>query len=219
MENKHKQKSGKMEENIENNRQTDEEKKDTATKESNRKSKDDSNAATESSISEELERIRDENEQLRDKLLRTAAEFDNFRKRQEKILANMIEQERNNVIGILLDVSNDVDRALQQVESGGDPQAIYEGIQLVAKRIRELLKLEGVQIDDPTGKIFDPLLHEAVGIQPVQSEQEDNVVLETIQPCYKRNGKLIFPAKVIVGKHTPEQKQIQEDNQTKKQEE
>ncbi len=165
--------------------------------------KPDTDAEKANSAEDELERLRQENAQLQDKIMRLMAEFDNFRKRQQKILENMIEQERNNIIGRLLEVAGDVDRALSEVESGGNPEAIYEGIKMIARRIRELLRLEGVEVVDPIGKPFDPLEHEAISVKPVHDQDLDNVVVEVFQPAYKREGKLIAPAKVAVGQYTP----------------
>ncbi|MCD6596009.1 nucleotide exchange factor GrpE [bacterium] len=145
--------------------------------------------------------LQSENESLKDRLLRKTAEFENFRKRQERILFTMIEQERNNIIGRLLDVATDVERAMREVEDEKDPEAIYNGIKLVSKRIRELLKLEGVESNDPTGKKFDPLEHDAIAVQPVDSPDEDGIVIQSIQPSYIRQGKLVSPARVIVGKY------------------
>ncbi|MCD6531820.1 nucleotide exchange factor GrpE [bacterium] len=165
-------------------------------------------------LRQEVEKLRQENAELQDKLMRLAAEFDNFRKRQQKILENMIEQERNNVIGRLLEIAADVDRALEVVESGGEPRAIYDGIRMVARRIKELLRLEGIEVVDPTGQPFDPLEHEAVGVRPVEDEELNNVVLETYQPAYKREGRLISPAKVVVGQYQKTQETKEDENGT-----
>ena len=165
-------------------------------------------------LEQEIEKLRQENAELQDKLMRLAAEFDNFRKRQQKILENMIEQERNNVIGRLLEIAADVDRALEVVESGGEPRAIYDGIRMVARRIKELLRLEGIEVVDPTGQPFDPLEHEAVGVRPVEDEELNNVVLETYQPAYKREGRLISPAKVVVGQYQKAQETKEDENGT-----
>ena len=160
---------------------------------------------------QELQKLRDENAQLQEKLMRLMAEFDNFRKRQQKILENMIEQERNNVIGRLIEIAADVDRALAEVESGSDPKAIYEGIKMVSRRIKELLRLEGIESVDPMGMPFDPLEHEAIGVKQVQDEELHNIVVDVLQPVYKRGGKLVAPAKVIVGQYQPPQKQEDEN--------
>ncbi len=151
-------------------------------------------------LRDELEKLRSENEELKDKYLRVLAEFENFRKRQERIMSEMLEQERNNIAGHLLDIADDVRRALSAAEGGCEPETLVEGIRLIAQRIEELLRLEGVVVDDPKGKRFDPLEHEAISTASVESPDEDGVVVDVVQPAYKRAGKLIRPAKVVVGK-------------------
>ena len=151
-----------------------------------------------------IEELKRENEELRDKYLRIVAEFDNFRKRQEKIFVEMLEQERNNVIGRLLDIADDVSRAVSAADDKIDPKQLLSGIKLIEQRIFELLKLEGVSAEDPTGKTFDPLEHEAVGVMETENEEEDNIVVKTISPTYKRGNRLVRPAKVFVGKFSPE---------------
>jgi len=148
----------------------------------------------------ELEKLQIAYEELDDKYLRLAAEYDNYQKRQDRILEQMIEQERNNVVGRLLEIATEIERAMAEVEKNSDPQAIYDGITMVSKRINELLKLEGIEAEDPTGKLFDPLEHEAVAVIPVDNNELDNIVIQIMQPCFKREGKLVCPAKVIVGK-------------------
>ncbi len=149
---------------------------------------------------DELEKLQIAYEELNDKYLRLAAEYDNYQKRQDRILEQMIEQERNNVVGRLLEIATEIERAMSEVERDSDPQAIYDGITMVSKRINELLKLEGIAAEDPTGKLFDPLEHEAVAVFPVDNPDLDNIVIQIMQPCFKREGKLVCPAKVIVGK-------------------
>ena len=152
-------------------------------------------------LGEIIKNLENENADLRDKYLRAMAEFENFRKRQERILVEMIEQERNNVIGRLIDIADDVARATSAaLESKCDPQIILDGINLISRRINELLKLEGIVSEDPTGKKFDPLEQEALGAMDVDSPELDGCVLQTLQPVYKRGGRLIRPARVFVGK-------------------
>ncbi len=156
-----------------------------------------------------IEQLEQENEELRDKYLRIVAEFENFRKRQEKIFTEMLEQERNNVIGRLLDIADDVSRATSAAEENFDPQQILSGIKLIEQRISELLRLENVTAEDPTGQIFDPLQHEAMGIIPVDSEEQDGVVVQIVSPTYKRGSRLIRPAKVFVGKYVKDEEEME----------
>ena len=173
---------------------------------------DSSEESQEENVSDIIEELKAENESLREQLLRKTADFENFRKRQERILSTMIEQERNNIIGRLLDVADDVERAMQEVENEKDPASIYNGIKLVSKKIKELLRLEGVESEDPTGKKFDPLEHDAIAVQPVDSPDKDGIIIQTIQPGYTRQRKLVRPARVIVGKYSEAEKTEQNEN-------
>ncbi len=161
-------------------------------------------------IAEALEKRYDE---LWDKYLRLAAEFENYRKRQERIFSEMIEQERNNIIGRLLVIADDVSNAIDAGQSHSDkPEVILEGIKLIKNRIDELLRLEGISEDDPTGKMFDPLEQEAIAIAPVDSIEKDGVVVDCLCPTYRRCGKLVKPAKVIVGKYEKASENSQNGN-------
>lgn len=138
--------------------------------------------------------------ELQDKYQRLGAEFDNFRKRQEKVLAEMIEQERDNVIGRLLEIADDVARAIESANKDFQPQQILDGIKLISQRISELLRLEGVVAHNPKGEKFDPFEQDAVGVVPVSTPDEDGRVVRVLHPTYKRGNRLVRPAKVFVGK-------------------
>lgn len=141
-----------------------------------------------------------ENEELKDKYLRLAAEFDNYKKRQQNIFNNMLQQERDNIIGYLLSISDEIDRALKAVESDNDPAKIVEGVKAVKRKIDGLLELEQIERFGCDGELLDPLCHEAIGTEPTDSEEKDNIIVCTVSPGFKRCGKLVRPAKVIVAK-------------------
>ncbi len=141
-----------------------------------------------------------QNAALNDRIMRLAADFDNFRKRQERELARLLEQDRNNMLGRIIDMRNEIFRALDAVEKDSDASAIYAGIRLLARRVEEILAQEGVAAEDVLGKSFDPLEHEAIAIIDVDDSTKDGVVVNIVEPCFKRDGKLVCPAKVVVGK-------------------
>ncbi|RKZ30453.1 nucleotide exchange factor GrpE, partial [bacterium] len=93
-------------------------------------------------LREKLAKLEEENAELKDKNLRLAAEFENFRKRQEKIFAELLAQERDNIISKLLSIADDVSRALKAAQEGAKPDTIVEGVKIIANKINELLKLE-----------------------------------------------------------------------------
>lgn len=141
-----------------------------------------------------------QNAALSDKIMRLVADFDNFRKRQERELTRLVEQDRNNMLGRIIDMRNEIFRALDAVEKGSDASAIYGGIRLLARRVEEILAQDGVVVEDVLGKNFDPLEHEAIAIIDVDDDSKDGVVVNIVEPCFKRDGKLVCPAKVVVGK-------------------
>ncbi len=141
-----------------------------------------------------------QNAVLNDKIMRLAADFDNFRKRQERELTRLVEQDRNNMLGRIIDMRNEIFRALGEVEKGSDASAIYNGIRLLARRVEDILTQEGVVAEDVLGKNFDPLEHEAIAIIDVDDDSKDGIIVNIVEPCFKRDGRLVCPAKVVVGK-------------------
>ncbi len=142
----------------------------------------------------ELER---EKEELYDKLLRLHAEFENFRKRIQRELELHKELANESIIKELLVVVDNFERALESLEKDGQTDSFAEGVKLIYKQLKELLRRFGVEEIEAEGKKFDPNLHEAV--MQVEHE-EDNIVVQEVQKGYRLKGKLIRPSKVIVSK-------------------
>ena len=155
-------------------------------------------------LREKLTKLEEENAELKDKNLRLAAEFENFRKRQEKIFAELLAQERDNIISKLLSIADDVSRALKAAQEGAKPDTIVEGVKIIANKINELLKLEGIEVIEPDGMPFDPLEHDAVAVEPVDSPELHHKVLRTVQRGYRRGERLIIAPKVVVGTYKSE---------------
>ncbi len=153
------------------------------------------------SIENELDTISQENQEIKEKYLLLAADFENYRKRQDRIMCELIAQERDNILSKLLEIADDVSRALKAVKENADPATIVEGVQMISDRISELLKLEGIEPMDPVGNAFDPLTQDAVAVQPVNDPLEDGKVIGVIQTGYVRGGRLVRPPKVVVGKY------------------
>jgi len=153
------------------------------------------------SIENELDAVRQENKEIKEKYLLLAADFENYRKRQDRIMCELMAQERDNISSKLLEIADDVSRALEAVKQNVDPATIVEGVQMISDRISELLKLEGIEPMDPVGNDFDPLTQDAVAVQPVDDPVEDGKVIAVIQMGYVRGGRLVRPPKVIVGKY------------------
>ena len=142
-------------------------------------------------FSEELEIIRAERDEYLDALRRARAEFENFRKRQERDRARLLELASEKLVAELLPVLDNLERAL---EAGGD---IRGGVQATRDQLARLLESEGLTLVSSEGEHFDPNIHEAVMGQPSE-EHEEGAIIQTFQRGYMLNGKLIRAAKVVV---------------------
>ncbi len=138
-------------------------------------------------------------DELKDKYLRQAAEFDNFRRRTAKERIELIQTAGRDVIESLLDVLDDSERAQKQLETAQDINQIKEGIQLVFNKLRNALTAKGLKPMDAKGKEFNADLHEAITEIEAGEEMRGKVVDEVIKGYYL-NDKIIRFAKVVVGK-------------------
>jgi molecular chaperone GrpE len=147
----------------------------------------------------EVEKLKEEVQELNDKYLRQAAEFDNFRRRTARERIELIQTAGRDVITDLLDVLDDSERAQQQMEATSDVKAIKEGVQLVFTKLRNSLAAKGLKPMDAVNKEFNADLHEAISEVDAGKEMKGRVVAEVTKGYYL-NDKIIRYAKVVVGK-------------------
>ena len=148
----------------------------------------------------ELEALRAEHAELKDKYLRLMAEFDNFRKRTAR---QRNEERATAAIGAmnaLLPVVDDFDRAKVNADKPDTDEQFSNGVELVYQKFKRVLGGLGLEQMTSTGEPFDPELHEAFTEIPAPSEEMVGKVVDTIEPGYFLNDKLIRHAKVVVGK-------------------
>lgn len=161
--------------------------------------------ATESKQEEELSdadklaAAQEEIAQLKDKYLRQVAEFDNYRKRTLKEKTELILNGGEKVLGTLLPVLDDLDRAAQNIEKSDDVKTLKEGVNLIIDKLSKTLAAQGLQKMDVIGKPFDTDFHEAIALIPAQEEEQKNHVMDCVQPGYTLNEKVLRHAKVVVG--------------------
>lgn len=155
----------------------------------------DEQPATEESSLEALARERDA---LHDRLLRTAAEFDNFRKRTERARREQHEAAGADVLADLLEIVDDLERALQ-TPAGADAEAYRRGVELIHKQMTELLRRRGVTPIEAVGTDFDPRVHQAVTHEESDSHREGEVI-EELRRGYVRGDRLLRAAMVKVAK-------------------
>lgn len=149
-------------------------------------------------LEEELGRIRKEADEARDRALRTLAEFDNYRKRNERERREAVETGAAGVLRDLLEVADNFDRALEHAGKGVPP-AFLEGMTLIARGLHDILDRRGVKRIETQGKPFDPHVHEALASEP-SNDVEPNQVLREVQPGYILGERVLRPAKVVVSR-------------------
>ncbi len=148
----------------------------------------------------ELEKLRAELEDQKDKFLRKLAEFDNYKRRNAKERMELIQTAGREVITDMLEVLDDCDRAQKQMENSEDVNEIKQGVMLVFNKLRNSLTSRGLRPMETIGKPFDPHLHEAITEIAVPDEKMKGKVIDEITKGYFLNDKIIRHAKVVVGK-------------------
>ena len=142
--------------------------------------------------------LQKERDDLYDRLLRKTAEFDNFRKRVERDRKEMIDYASADVLGDLLAIVDDFDRALA-ADAPPEAQTFKTGLELIQRQLAELLKKRGVATIEPLGDDFDPHVHQAVAYEEVAGAREGEVV-GVMAKGYKLGDRLLRPALVKVAK-------------------
>jgi len=149
----------------------------------------------------ELAAAKVESEQWRDRFLRKAAEFDNFRKRTEKERSESVLLANSSVLTEFLPILDACERALDSLSHASESQPEIEqyrnGVQLLYKQLRDTLARIGVVPIDAEGRKFDPHLHEAL-MRESSSEHEENVVIRELRRGYLFKDRLLRPAQVAV---------------------
>lgn len=141
--------------------------------------------------------LRAENEQLRNRYLRTLADFENFRKRNEREKADFFKHALGAVLKDILPVLDNFDRALEHAEEGDE---FHKGVLLIYKQLFDVLQKHGLKPIDETGAHFDPNIHEAV-IREEDPSVPNHTVVAVLQRGYFLHDRLLRPAlvKVAVG--------------------
>ena len=147
----------------------------------------------------ELEKLREELAESKDRYLRQAAEFDNYKRRNARERIELIQTAGKDVISELLDVLDDSERAQKQMDTTEDVKQVKEGVLLVFNKLRNTLSSKGLKPIEALNKEFNVDLHEAVTEIEAGEEMKGKVVAE-VQKGYYLNDKIIRFAKVVVGK-------------------
>ncbi len=148
------------------------------------------------SLSEKILKLESEKEELKDKWLRSVAEFENFRRRSAIEKMTWIKNANQRLILELCEVTDNFERAIDSEQTAGDTEHYQKGIEMIQKQIANILKREGVEKIETDGREFDPEYHEALAHIP--SRLKENKIAATIQNGYLMNGKVIRAARVAV---------------------
>ncbi|WP_373061300.1 nucleotide exchange factor GrpE [Gemmatimonas sp.] len=151
---------------------------------------------------DELQSTQRELESQKDKYLRLAAEYDNFRRRAVKERQEAGWRAQGELVRGLLDGLDDITRFAAVDPSTLDSKAVIDGMQLVEKKLFKSLSGHGFEVIDPTGHPFDPAMHEAVSTAPASQPEEDGLVAVCFQVGYVINGHVLRPARVVVKQWT-----------------
>lgn len=137
--------------------------------------------------------------QLKDKLLRLTAEFDNFRKRSAREKEEYRKFAVEQVIIELLEVYDNFERAIESAKQTEDISSVITGVEMVFKQFTGILEKEGLQKIECVGHEFDPFLHEAM-MHVEHPDHDENTVVDVCKPGYYLHTKVIRPAMVTVSK-------------------
>ena len=153
--------------------------------------------APDAPIDRELDELRRERDALQDRLLRTAAEFDNYRKRVDRDRRDVAELAKADAVQDLLPIVDNLERALQA--AGSDASSLRKGVELIHLQMVDLLRKRNVTTLDVLGTDFDPNIHQAVAHEESDAHR-DGEVMEELQRGYRLGDRLLRPAMVKVAK-------------------
>jgi molecular chaperone GrpE len=148
----------------------------------------------------EIEKLKEELQDQKDKYLRLYAEFDNFKRRTATERKDIVATAGREVIQSLLDVLDDSDRAEKQLNAATDMTQVKEGILLVFNKLRNALQSKGLKAMESINTLFDVEKHDAITEIPSPTEDLKGKVLDEVQKGYYLGDKIIRHAKVVVGK-------------------
>lgn len=154
---------------------------------------------TEEKETDPLEAALNEIAQLKDKYLRSVAEFDNYRKRTLKEKAELILNGSEKAVQAILPIIDDMERALANSEKTEDAEVLKEGMKLIYQKTNKIMEGLGVKKIDTTDADFDTNFHEAVAMVSGMGDEKKGKVLDCVQTGYTLNDKVIRHAKVAVG--------------------
>ena len=172
---------------------------DETAKEAEEKEEVNSEETSEEEEKDPLEKAQEEIADLKDKWLRSVAEFENYRKRTLKERTELILNGGEKVITAILPIIDDMERAIENGAKTDDPEVLREGMSLIHQKFMKTLEAQGVSKIETENADFDTDVHEAVAMVPGMGDDKKGKVIDCLQQGYKLNDKVIRHAKVAVG--------------------
>lgn len=159
-------------------------------------------ALAEEELSRAMDELQDEFQELNDRHLRLAAEFTNYRRRQEAEMTQAWGRAQSDLLRRFLEVLDDLQRVsgLDPADEAVSVESIVEGVDLVERKFHRALEDAGVEVVEPDGELFDPETMEAMMRVPAESDEDDDRVAQVLQKGYVLKGHLVRPARVSVYK-------------------
>lgn len=145
-----------------------------------------------------LARVSAERDELKDRHLRLAAEYDNFRKRSQRERAEWAERAQAELLAKLLEVLDDLDRVVENGGKSASLDDLHQAVTLVDRKLWKELEKFGLEVLEPEGIPFDPSVHEAISQIPAPSAEKAHTIAMTFQAGYRYKGILLRPARVQV---------------------
>lgn len=146
----------------------------------------------------EVDRTDSDSATERDRYLRLAAEYDNYRKRSAKERQDAGSRAQADLVRQMVEALDDVARFAHIDPATTDAGTIVQGVDMVEKKLLKALGNAGLEVINPVGETFDPALHEAVATEPTSAREDDHVVSRVYQPGYVFKSQLLRPARVVV---------------------
>ncbi|MCB2226587.1 MAG: nucleotide exchange factor GrpE [Desulfarculaceae bacterium] len=137
--------------------------------------------------------------ELKERMLRQAAELDNYKKRTEREKADFFKRANEGLVKDLLPVLDNLERALESAATGGGEATLAQGVEMIHGELLKTLERHGLEPMEAMGQPFDPELHEAM-MQQENPELDENTVIAVAQKGYLFQGRLLRPAMVVVSK-------------------
>ncbi len=134
----------------------------------------------------------------RDKYLRLAADFDNFRKRAARERQEAGPRAQGELVKHIIDSLDDLGRVIAVDPATTDAETVIHGVDLVERKLAKSLAAAGLEVINPLHQPFNPALHEAVTTEPALSREDDHLVSQVYQLGYVFKGQLLRPARVVV---------------------